>query len=108
MPLITPLLWQGQPFRHPEAKLDFLGMHTHWHTILAGLIPNSLVPIYNFDDLDHMLDVHQTVHELLAQGFGLSTPSDLSTYDLSQRTGWVLFMQIHSLEHERLRVAAGV
>jgi hypothetical protein len=29
MPLISPLLWQGLPFKHADGEMDFLGMHDH-------------------------------------------------------------------------------
>jgi hypothetical protein len=108
MSLFSPLLWQGMPFQHPEATLDFLGTHDAWHSVLARLPAARGVAEYRFDDLNHMLDVHQIVHEQLAQALGLSKPSDFSVYDLDVRSGWILFQQIHSLEHQRLRVAAGV
>jgi hypothetical protein len=27
MPLTSPLLWQGLPFKHADGEMDFLGMH---------------------------------------------------------------------------------
>jgi hypothetical protein len=35
MPLISPLLWQGLPFKHADGEMDFLGMHDHWHAMLG-------------------------------------------------------------------------
>ena len=73
MPLISPLLWQGLPFKHADGEMDFLGMH---------------------DELTRRL--------------GIEHSPDFSLYDLEQRQGWVLFMQAHSIEHERLRAATGL
>lgn len=105
MALIDPKLWQGIPFGHPDGMLDFLGTHNFWHTALARKAGS--VQQVNFDTLPDMGDVHQTIHVALARAFGLTEPSDFSLYDLKQREGWVLFQQIHSLEHARLRAAAG-
>lgn len=107
MALISPLLWQGIPFKHPEGEPDFYGHHDFWHQALARRV-GSPVPDYRFDLLQEMADIHQRVHEQLATALLIDPPSDFSLYDLEQRQGWVLFMQIHSLEHERLRVAAGI
>jgi hypothetical protein len=38
MPLISPLLWQGLPFKHADGEMDFLGMHDHWHAMLGKTI----------------------------------------------------------------------
>jgi hypothetical protein len=106
MGLINPLLWQGIPFGHPDGALDFYGHHGLWHTALAEKA--MTVQQVNFDTLPDMGDVHQTVHVALARAFGLTLPDDFSLFDLRQRDGWVLFMQAHSLEHARLRAAAGL
>jgi len=110
MALFTPRLWQGAPFRHPEATLDFAGWHDRWHAVLSRKF--TTVPDVRFDQLPQMGDIHQRVHMLMARGLrsggiDFEDPSDFSLYDLTQRQGWVLFMQIHSLEHERLREATG-
>ena len=106
MSLISPLLWQGLPFQHPDGEMDFLGMHDKWHDMLAKTV--GLVPIYNLDNLKTMLDIHQNMHEDLARVLDIAPPADFSVYDLEQRQGWVLFMQAHSIEHERLRAATGL
>lgn len=106
MALISPLLWEGIPFGHPDGEADFYGHHDFWHAQLAQI--TKTVPQYRFDRLPDMGDVHQMIHVALARAFSLSAPSDFSLYDLRQRQGWVLFQQIHSLEHERLRTAAGI
>lgn len=105
MALHSPLLWQGTPFQHAEGVLDFLAWHDRWHAILAGLASR---PIRRLDDLSQQLAWHQTEHGKLAEALVIAAPSDFSLYDLTQRQGWVLFMQLHSLEHERLREAAGI
>jgi hypothetical protein len=99
--LIPPELWQGLPFGHPEALLDFLGTHNDWHRALATAF--SGVPDRRFDDLVGNLDPHNEHHQVLAKAMSLSAPDDFSRYDLSQRQGWVLFQQVHALEHVRLR-----
>lgn len=105
--LISPLLWQGLPFEHPEGTLDFYGQHDFWHQALARTVGNP-IPDYRLDRLPDLGDVHQRLHEVTARTLLIDPPSDFSLYDLRQREGWVLFMQIHSLEHERLRLAAGI
>jgi hypothetical protein len=107
MALISPLLWQGIPFRHPEGEPDFYGFHDRWHRALSVHVGIPLAD-YRFDALPDMGDIHQRVHAQLADALGLVAPSDFSLYDLRQRSGWVLFQQLHSLEHERLRAATGI
>jgi len=103
--LCPPELWQGEPFGHREAFLDFLGTHDHWHSALA--IPTGVAQ-RRFDDLVENLDRHNDTHLFLASALSLSPPQDLSRYDLRRRDGWVLFMQAHALEHARLRAATGL
>jgi hypothetical protein len=100
--LIPPELWQGLPFGHPEGLMDFLGTHNDWHRALALAVAPS-VPDRRFDDLVTNLDPHNVHHAELAKAMSLSPSDDFSRYDLTQRQGWVLFMQIHALEHVRLR-----
>lgn len=107
MALFSPLLWQGTPFGHREGQLDFYGVHDRWHAALARAV-GPPVPDMRLDQLPEMGEAHQRLHTLLATAFGLEFSSDFSLYDLTQRQGWVLFMQLHSLEHERLRAASGI
>ena len=106
MPLISPLLWQGLPFEHPDGELDFLGMHDHWHAILAKALTS--IPDYRLDNLKDMGDIHQRLHDEMARALVIEPPPDFSLYDIEQRQGWQLFMQSHSIEHERLRTATGL
>jgi hypothetical protein len=108
VPLISPLLWQGTPFQVKEAVLDFVGMHDRWHAALAKQTTTGNIPTYRFDELPRMGDIHQRHHELLWDAFGIPPGTDFSLYDLNQMQGFVLFMQVHSLDHERLRTAAGL
>lgn len=107
MAMFPPLVWQGTPFGHREAELDFLGTHDRWHAALARHAGIPL-PDVRLDNLSKMGDTHQRLHSLLATNYGLEFSSDFSLYDLEQRQGWALFMMLHSLEHERLRVASGI
>lgn len=107
MSLVSPLLWQATPYRHPEGELDFYGQHDFWHQALARKVGGD-IPDYRLDRLWELGDIHQRLHEKDARALLIAPPSDFSLYDLRQREGWVLFMQIHSLEHERLRIAAGI
>jgi hypothetical protein len=104
--LIDPLLWEGLPFGQPEGTLDFFGTHDLWHRALAAKVPT--VQIIPLDNLAEMMDAHDDLHLALTRGLGLTDPTQFALYDIRQRAGWVLFQQIHSLEHQRLRVAAGV
>lgn len=106
MPLISPLLWQGLPYKHADGEMDFLGMHDMWHHHLGRFVPG--VAVYNLDNLKQMGDIHQRMHEDLARALEIEPPGDFSLYDLEQRQGWVLFMQAHAIDHERLRVATGL
>lgn len=106
MSLISPLLWQGLPFKHADGEMDFLGMHDLWHSMLAKTVGD--VPIYKFDNLKDMGEIHQRSHDQLVKALGISKSPDFSLFDLEQRQGWVLFMQSHSIEHERLRAATGL
>jgi hypothetical protein len=107
MGLISPLLWQGTPFEHADAELDFLGLHDKWHSMLARTVGPPL-PDYRLDDLASMGDIHQRLHDQLGAALGLNPGGDFSLYELTDRSGWILFMQTHSIEHERLRVAVGL
>jgi len=106
MPLISPLLWQGLPFKHADGEMDFLGMHDKWHSMLGKTVGE--IADYRLDNLKDMADVHQHMHDELARKLGIERSPDFSLYDLEQRQGWVLFMQAHSIEHERLRAATGL
>jgi hypothetical protein len=106
MPLVSPLLWEGLPFQHKDGEMDFLGMHDHWHRILGKTLGE--IAHYPLDNLKDMGDIHQRMHDQLAIKLSLEKPADFSLYDLTQRQGWVLFMQAHSIEHERLRGATGL
>jgi hypothetical protein len=106
MPLISPLLWQGLPFKHADGEMDFLGMHDHWHAALGRQVGG--IADYRLDNLKDMGDIHQKLHDQLARALQIEPPADFSLYDLEQRQGWVLFMQSHSIEHERLRAATGL
>lgn len=106
MSLISPLLWEGIPYGHPEGMFDFFGQHDLWHRALARRVPS--VPIVPLDNLPEMLDVHDEIHRALNQALRLSPPQDFSLYDLHQRQGWILFSQSHSIEHARLRAATGI
>jgi hypothetical protein len=106
MPLISPLLWEGLPFKHADGEMDFLGMHDKWHAMLGKTVGG--IADYRLDDLKGMGDIHQRLHDELTRLLGLEGAPDFSLYDLEQRQGWVLFMQAHSIEHERLRVATGL
>jgi hypothetical protein len=106
MPLISPLLWQGLPFQHADGVMDFYGMHDHWHAILGRAVGG--IPEYRLDDLQGMGDIHQNLHEALTRALGIEISPDFAIYDLTTRQGWALFMQLHSLEHERLRAATGL
>jgi hypothetical protein len=107
MAFISPLLWKQMPFEHADAELDFLGTHDRWHAILARTVGPPL-PDYRLDNLDDMADIHQRLHVQISDTLGLKPPSDFSMYDIEDRTGWVLFMEAHSIEHERLRAALGL
>jgi hypothetical protein len=106
MPLISPLLWQGLPFKHADGEMDFLGMHDKWHAMLGKSLGG--IPEYRLDNLKDMGEIHQSLHDQMADALGDIRAPDFALYDLEQRTGWILFMQLHSLEHERLRQGTGL
>lgn len=106
MSLISPLLWQGLPYKHADGEMDFLGMHDKWHAMLGKTIGE--IPEYRLDNLKEMGEIHDHLHSEMARRLGIEESSDFSTYDLATRNGWTLFMQLHSIEHERLRAATGL
>jgi hypothetical protein len=106
MPLLSPLLWQGLPFKHADGEMDFLGMHDHWHAALGKAAGG--IPEFRLDNLKDMGEIHQRLHDELTQTLGIEPSPDFSLFDLNQAQGWALFMQLHSIEHERLRAATGL
>lgn len=106
MPLISPLLWQGLPFKHADGEMDFLGMHDKWHAMLSKRIGG--IAEFRLDNLKDMGEIHQRLHDELTQSLDIEASPDFSLYDLEDRQGWALFMQLHSIEHERLRSATGL
>jgi hypothetical protein len=106
MSLISPMLWQGLPFKHADGEMDFLGMHDKWHAILGKSVGG--IAEYRLDNLKDMGEIHQRLHMKLTEGLGIEVSPDFSLYDLENAQGWALFMNLHSVEHERLRQATGL
>lgn len=106
MSLISPLLWQGLPFQHADGAMDFLGMHDHWHAMLGKAVLG--IPEYRLDSLADMAEIHQRLHDQLTEGLQIERSPDFSLFDIETFQGWTLFMQLHSIEHERLRQATGL
>ena len=103
--LMSPLLWQSVPFADSDAWLDFLGVHEQWHIILAGQTKTRRVPL---DDLRYQLGAHDLMHKDLASALGLASPVDLASYDLQDENAYQGWAFLHALDHQRLRLAAGL
>ena len=118
--LIDPLLWQTIPFEDPDAWEDFLGQHQQWHEALAkvtqtawqpldlrpvggGLTPEAKVKMQRAS-----LMVNQQMHWDVADFLEINRSGDLVSYDLTNRDQYVGWLWVHSLDHSRLRVAAGL
>lgn len=118
--LIDPLLWQTIPFEDVDAWEDFLGMHEQWHETLARATGTSWSPL----DLRAQggppdaeskvklqrsaLMVNQQMHYDVADALDINRAGDLVSYDLTNRDQYVGWLWVHSLDHARLRTAAGL
>jgi len=114
------LLWQLIPFEDVDAFEDFQGQHQQWHESLAKATGTSWHPL----DLRAQggpkdqttatkmsraaMGVHQTMHHAVADALQVGRSGDLVSYDLSVRDYFVGWSWVHALDHERLRVAAGL
>src|SRR5262249_49267059 len=103
--LMPPLLWQSIPFGDADSFFDFLGYHQAWHQALAAVTGTAIL---TFDDLRTQLLRHSEVHQALAHSLQIAPPTDLVSYDLSDRDSFNGFMETHGLDHHRLRLAAGI
>ena len=103
--LMSPLLWEGVPFGDKDSFDDWLGVHQLWHQALASV---TGTPILTLDDLRTQLLRHAELHIGLARALAIPPPTDLVSYDLTDRDSFDGFMATHSLEHQRLRSAAGI
>jgi len=118
--LIDPLLWQTIPFEDPDAWEDFLGMHQLWHETLAKATGTSWQPLdvravggpMTAEAKQKLtraaLMINQQMHYDVADALGISRAGDLVSYDLTNRDQYVGWGWVHSNDHERLRVAAGI
>lgn len=118
--LISPLLWQTVPHDDVDAWEDMLGQHQAWHETLARATGTSWQPL----DLRMVggppdaearvkmqrasLAVNQQMHHDVADALNVARAGDLVSYDLTDRDQLVGWLWTHSLDHERLRQAAGL
>ncbi len=104
--MISPLLWQSVPFRDNDAWLDFLGQHDRWHQAFGVQLKIPWVPL---DDLREELSAHQRLHDATADALKIPRAGDLTSYDLkNNRDSYTSWHFLHSTDHQRLRLAAGL
>lgn len=118
--LIDPLLWQTIPFEDPDAWEDFLGMHQLWHETLAKVTETSWQPLdiratggpateqSKIKLQRASLMANQQMHHDIADSLGINRSGDLVSYDLTNRDQFIGWLWVHSLDHARLRTAAGI
>ena len=103
--LISPLLWESIPFADETAFLDWLGQHQFWHNALSQV---TGTPVLLFDDLRMEMLRHADTHAAVAHALQIPVAPDLASYDLRDRESFEGFHQVHALDHDRLRKAAGI
>jgi hypothetical protein len=104
--LISPLLWQSVPFKDNDAWLDFMGQHDRWHQAFAIKLKIAWFPM---DDLREELSAHQRLHDATADSLGIPRAGDLTSYDLkNDRDSYTSWHFLHSNDHQRFRLAAGL
>src|SRR2546425_370151 len=112
-PVPDPLSWSHLTFGDATAWIDFLGQHGLWHRALdvtvrsAGGAPYASLPLGDGGgDAWHL--AHQQAHDGAARALGIAAAPDLQSYDLQDPDQFSTWTFLHSLEHVRVRRAAGI
>lgn len=114
MPIMDPRAWEVLPFGDETAFLDFLGAHELQHrqfndhiVKVLGVTSYPVLPLGDYLGPEWH-DAHQLVHDGTALALGLPAAPDFRSYDFSDRDQWSTYHWLHTLEHVRLRQAAGL
>jgi hypothetical protein len=113
----SPLLWRNTPFADTDAFLDFLGMHSLAHSVLAAktktlyidtddlggawrsLVSQGLMRRGALQVTPDELQRHALMHQAVDAALGVATAYDLTSYNLSDPASFAGFMLTHSLQH---------